>query len=115
MPNYYISFTLMVFMVGVMYLLANRYFRIPFVAIRENEAAAKASGINVTRYRLLAFVLSAFFAGVVGSFYAFYAMAITPHELSIDVSMLPLTMSIVGGMGTITGPVLGAYYSYNFN
>ncbi|MCX8204187.1 MAG: branched-chain amino acid ABC transporter permease [Candidatus Nezhaarchaeota archaeon] len=108
-PNYYISLVLMVSMVGAMYLIANRYFRVPFIAIRENEAVAKASGINTARYRLLAFTLSAFFSGVIGSFYALYAMAVTPHELSIDMSILPLTMSIVGGMGTITGPVLGAY------
>lgn len=108
-PNYYVSLALMIVMVGAMYFIANHYFRIVFIAIRENEAAAKALGIDAAKYRLLAFSLSAFFSGVIGSFYAFYTMAVTPHELSIDTSMLPLTMSIVGGMGTITGPVLGAY------
>lgn len=108
-PNYYISLLLMFVLVNAMHFIANYYFRIPFIAIRENEVAAKASGINVTKYRLLSFVLSAFFSGIIGSFYAYYMMAITPEGLSIDTSLMPLTMSIVGGMGTIFGPVLGAY------
>jgi len=108
-PNYYASLVLMLVLVIIIYLIANRYFRLPFIAVRENEAAARASGINVTKYRLLAFTLSAFFAGIAGSFYAFYRMAITPEELSIDTSFMPLTMAVIGGMGTVTGPVLGAY------
>lgn len=108
-PNYYVSLILMFVLVNIMHLIANHFFRIPFTAIRENETAAKASGINVTKYKLLSFTLSAFFAGIAGSFYAYYMMAITPEGLSIDTSFMPLTMTIVGGMGTIVGPVLGAY------
>jgi len=108
-PNYYVSLILMFAIVNIIYLIANHYFRIPFIAIRENEIAAKASGIDVTKYRLLSFTLSAFFSGIAGSFFAFYKMAVTPEELSIDTSFMPLTMTVVGGMGTILGPVLGAY------
>lgn len=108
-PNYYTSLVLMIIIVMVIHLIANHYFRLPFIAVRENEVAARASGIDVTKYRLLSFTLSAFFAGIAGSFYAFYRMAITPEELSIDTSIMPLTMAVVGGMGTVSGPVLGAY------
>ncbi len=108
-PNYYIALILMFVFVNIIHLIANYFFRIPFTAIRENETAAKASGINVTKYRLLSFTLSAFFSGIAGSFYAYYMMAITPEGLSIDTSFMPLTMTIVGGMGTIVGPVIGAY------
>lgn len=108
-PNYYASLVLMLILATVIYLIANHYFRLPFIAVRENEVAARASGIDVTKYRLLSFALSAFFTGIAGSFYAFYRMAITPEELSIDTSFMPLTMAVVGGMGTATGPVLGAF------
>jgi branched-chain amino acid transport system permease protein len=109
MPNYYASLVLMLILTIVIHLIANYYFRLPFIAVRENEVAARASGIDVTKYRLLSFALSAFFTGIAGSFYAFYRMAITPEELSIDTSFMPLTIAVVGGMGTVTGPVLGAY------
>lgn len=109
LPNYYISLALMFVSIAIIYFIANYLFRIPFTAIRENETAARASGIDVTKYRLLAFVISAFFSGLIGSFYAHYMMAVTPEALSIDTSLMPLTMTIVGGMGTITGPVIGAY------
>lgn len=109
MPNYYVSLISMFILVNIIYIIANHYFRLPFIAIRENETAAKASGIDVTKYRLLSFTLSALFAGIVGSLYAYYMMAITPEGLAIDTSFMPLTMTIVGGMGTIVGPVVGSY------
>lgn len=107
--NYYLSLFSMFIFVNIISLIANHYFRLPFIAIRENETAARASGINVTKYRLFSFLFSAFFAGICGSLYGFYMMAITPDALSIDMSMTPLTMAVVGGMGTITGPIIGSY------
>jgi branched-chain amino acid transport system permease protein len=74
-----------------------------------DEAAAEASGIDTTRYKLGAFVVSAFFAGVAGAFYAHYQMYTGPAYLSIILSISVIIMSIVGGIGTIVGPVLGAY------
>ncbi|MEM1539318.1 MAG: branched-chain amino acid ABC transporter permease [Candidatus Bathyarchaeia archaeon] len=108
-PNFYVSLVLMTFSVTIMHFIANRRLRIPLTAIRENEVTAQASGLNVTKYKVLSFAISAFFAGVAGSFYCYYTMMVSPALLSIDTSFMAFAMGVVGGMGTIIGPVIGAY------
>lgn len=77
-------------------------------AIRDNEIAAKAMGINVTFYKLLVFVLSAFFAGVAGVIYGSYATPILYSFFSYNYSIEILVMVVLGGMGSITGSLLSA-------
>ncbi|MEM2703932.1 MAG: branched-chain amino acid ABC transporter permease [Candidatus Bathyarchaeia archaeon] len=107
--NYYVSFTVMVVLVSMIHLVVNYRLRLPFLAIRESEAIAKSIGLNVTKYRLLAFTLSAAFSGVAGCLLACYTMRATPEMLYIPTSFMPIASSIVGGIGTIIGPVFGAY------
>src|SRR6516165_4117307 len=79
------------------------------VAIRENEDAAEALGINLLRYKLLATVLSAFLTALGGTFYAHYVTFIDPSSLlNMNMSLEITIYSIVGGMGTLIGPLLGA-------
>jgi branched-chain amino acid transport system permease protein len=79
------------------------------IAIRENEDAAEALGINLLRYKLLATVLSAFLTALGGTFYAHYVTFIDPGTLLNMNMALEITIySIVGGMGTLIGPLLGA-------
>lgn len=77
-------------------------------AIRDNEIAAKAMGINVTFYKLLAFVVSAFFAGVAGVIYAHYATPVLYTFFSYNYSIEILVMVVLGGMGNITGSIIAA-------
>jgi branched-chain amino acid transport system permease protein len=80
-----------------------------FMTIREDEIAAEAMGINTARYKLFAFLLSAFVPGVVGGFYARdqgYIEPISVFPLLTTVTMI--VMALFGGKGTIWGPVLGA-------
>jgi branched-chain amino acid transport system permease protein len=79
-----------------------------FAAIREDEIAALAMGININYYKLLAFVLGAFFAGLVGSLFAHYTRFISPEILTSDQSVLILTMVIFGGPRSIKGSFVGA-------
>ncbi|MCD6363184.1 MAG: branched-chain amino acid ABC transporter permease [Synergistetes bacterium] len=80
-----------------------------FTAIRENEKVASVMGINPTKYKVLSFVLSAFFTGCVGGFYAFYITYIIPYEVfGIGISVACLVMPVFGGLYTIEGPLLGA-------
>jgi branched-chain amino acid transport system permease protein len=79
-----------------------------FAAIREDEIAALAMGINVNYYKLLAFVLGAFFAGLAGSMFAHYTRFISPEILTSDQSVLILTMVIFGGPRSIKGSFFGA-------
>jgi len=108
-PNFYISLFLMTFSIIVMYYIANRRLRIPLTAIRESETTAQASGLNTNKYKVLSFAISAFFAGMAGSFHCYYMMIVSPALLSADTSFMAFAMGVVGGMGTIIGPVIGAY------
>ncbi|WP_242960860.1 branched-chain amino acid ABC transporter permease [Clostridium peptidivorans] len=78
------------------------------IAIREDDIAAEAMGINIFKYKLLAFTISAFFAGLAGSFYAHYVTFIDPQSFTFDESIQILSMVILGGMGSIPGSIIGA-------
>jgi branched-chain amino acid transport system permease protein len=78
------------------------------IAIREDEIAAEASGINTTYYKLLAFVLAAFFAGIAGSLYAHHVGVLDPGKFDFNFSIEFLIMVVLGGMGSITGSIIAA-------
>ncbi len=88
-------------------LMACRFGR-ALTAIRENELAAEATGVNTTRYKIQAFVLSAFYAGIAGSFYAHFVKYISPDSFTINESFILLAMLAFGGQGNLIGPVVGA-------
>lgn len=77
-------------------------------AIRDNEIAARAMGINVTFYKLLVFVISAFFAGVAGVIYGHYATPVLYSFFSYNYSIEILVMVVLGGMGSINGSIIAA-------
>ena len=81
-----------------------------WIAIRDNEAAAEAFGVHVTYYKLLAFVVSAILTGVAGALYATWATTASSTMSSADQTIAFLTMIVVGGLGSITGSVLGAIF-----
>ena len=81
-----------------------------FHALRSNEDSAVSLGVSVAKYRLLAMLVSGFFAGLAGSFWSIYTGVVNPWFFTV----IPLTatcvmMGILGGMTTIVGPVLAAY------
>jgi branched-chain amino acid transport system permease protein len=80
-----------------------------WMAIREDETAAEAMGINTVTTKLLAFALGASFSGFVGAFVGAYQTAIFPETFKFSISILILVMIILGGMGSIRGVVLGAF------
>jgi len=80
------------------------------VAIRDSDIAAEVMGVNVFRYKVLAFGISAFYAGVAGALLAFYmGMAHTQYH-SLDDAIWYVGMLVVGGMGSIVGPIFGAMF-----
>jgi branched-chain amino acid transport system permease protein len=79
-------------------------------AIREDEDAAQALGIDAARYKLVAVLISAFLTALGGTFYAQYIFYIEPFQtFSLDFSVLLAMMAIIGGLGTVWGPVAGAF------
>lgn len=92
----------------VVWMLVNSPYGRAMIGIREDWLAAQARGVNLLRTRLLAFSISAFFAGCAGSLYAHLITAITPSSFSFVITFNIVVMLVVGGMGSITGSVLGA-------
>jgi branched-chain amino acid transport system permease protein len=78
------------------------------LSIRENEIAAESCGINTTYYKTMAFVMSAFFAGVAGSLYAGYLGILNPSSFGFMKSIEILVMVVLGGMGSMIGSVISA-------
>ena len=77
-------------------------------AIRDNEIAARATGINVTKYKLLAFTLSAIFAGVAGVLYSYSNYTVQSMKFGYNYSIEILVMVVLGGMGSINGSIIAA-------
>lgn len=78
------------------------------LSIRENEIAAEACGISTTYYKTMAFVMSAFFAGIAGCLYAGYLRSLVPNTFDFMKSIEILIMVVLGGMGSMLGSVLSA-------
>jgi len=77
-------------------------------AIRNDEVAAEALGVDTTRYKVLAFVIGAFFAGVAGGLFAHFLSYLNPSSFTFLKSIEVIAMVVLGGMGSITGSVLAA-------
>lgn len=85
-----------------------------FMAIRDDELVATLMGIRTTRYKVIAFVLSAMIAGVAGSFYAHMTRYLDPNTFSFDTSIIIISIVILGGMGTVGGMFVGAALLISF-
>jgi branched-chain amino acid transport system permease protein len=103
--NYYICILVMLGLCTLMWKITDSHVGIIFHAIREDEVAVRAAGINTTRYKLLAFCLSGFFAGIAGGLYAHFMKIAGPSTLEVSLSFQVVIWSIFGGVVTIWGPV----------
>jgi branched-chain amino acid transport system permease protein len=81
-----------------------------FIAIRDRDVAAESIGVNLIKYKVLAFALSSFYVGVAGGFYAYYTSYVHPEHFSLMLSIEFVAMIIVGGMGTVLGSIFGAVF-----
>ena len=76
--------------------------------MRDDEPGAESIGVDTTWYKLAVFTISAFFAGFAGALFAHYQRLVSPDTLSIGETFTILTMTMLGGLGTLAGPVVGA-------
>ena len=81
-----------------------------FVAIRDNDMAAQAMGVNIYTYKLLAFFIGCFYAGISGALFVHYMRLAYPEYYGLVHSVLYLGILVVGGMGSIVGPIFGAFF-----
>jgi len=105
---YYLTLALVCLTAFVMYRLHNSRIGRAWIAIREDETAAQAMGIDTFRTKLLAFSIGSFWAGLAGVVYAARMNFVNPEAFKFDYSVLVLAMVILGGMGSIPGVMLGA-------
>ena len=108
LPFYYFAVLISIATVAVIYFIMKSKMGLAFRAIHQNETEAKMIGVNTAKYKLYAFVLSTFFAGLSGAIYAHFQRFIHISIFSADNSFMPLMMSVIGGLGTIEGPVIGS-------
>lgn len=107
---YYLALILLIFTL----VIAKNILRSPtgraISEIRDSEVAAQAMGVNLSKYKVLAFAISAFFTGISGSLYAHKLTFIGPDSFTIAVSIEFVAMIIIGGLGSLQGAVLGAVF-----
>ncbi|MGQ9617104.1 MAG: branched-chain amino acid ABC transporter permease [Spirochaetota bacterium] len=110
-PKYtsiYWSYGWAVLTVYIIWRIVNSSFGRAMLAIREDPGAAQVQGINLLKYKLLSFAIGAFFAGIAGGLYGHLAGAIRPYAFSFDLTFQIVIMVVLGGQGTIAGPIAGA-------
>jgi branched-chain amino acid transport system permease protein len=107
-PYYYVAIAMIVFLVFVSYRLKFSRVGRAWMAIREDEIAAGAMGVNRTRLKLLAFAVGAAFGGMTGTLYIAKLQTATPDMFMFPVSVMILVMIVLGGMGSVPGVVVGA-------
>ena len=109
-PYYYLMLVILSISALVLYKQIHSPHGLALKAIRESQDAAESLGIPITKYKLYAFLLSSFFAGIVGAFYAHYITILTPTSIfGVGVMVEILTMALLGGLGTFVGPIVGAF------
>lgn len=105
---YYLFLALVLFTIVICYRLQDSRIGRAWMAIREDEIAAKAMGINVRNMKLLAFGMGASFGGVAGSMFGAFQGFVSPESFSLMESVMIVAMVVLGGLGHIPGVILGA-------
>jgi len=106
----YFIYTMVWLILSVVFViyLSKVYLRYGFEAVKEDEEAAESIGVSVPRYKMYAFAISGAMTGLAGNLWAHYMGVIFPENFAFPVSITILTMVVLGGVGTITGPIIGA-------
>ena len=110
-PRYYLCLVVAVLAVALVYWISRSKLGLGLMSIREDEDAAEAAGVNIQKYKLLAFLISTSMAGLAGGLYAYYAAAVQPGYLFAPVWTFDAVIIVfVGGVGTILGPIIGSVF-----
>jgi branched-chain amino acid transport system permease protein len=110
LPYYYLILGIVVVMYVVMNGVVKSHLGLAFKAIGQNLGVARASGINPARYRIINFTLSCTFAGLLGGFYAHFIRILTPAIMGSQLTMEVMTLSYVGGRGTLWGGLIAGLF-----
>lgn len=106
---YYVILALLIISFAVNRAVIRSYVGKALMAVRDSEVLANSTGINPYKYKLITFVLAAFLSGVAGAFYASYLSVIGTEIFSFTLIVNALGMIVIGGMGTLFGPIIGSF------
>jgi branched-chain amino acid transport system permease protein len=110
-PYYWTGFILALFAIVVVYFITRSRIGLALRAIKEDETSAASHGVHILKYKVFAFAVSAFLAGIAGSLFAYYLFHINPDSvMNLNWMFYPLLMCVFGGNGTIIGPIIGAFF-----
>lgn len=104
--NFTVVFWITILVIFILNTLINSRHGRAIISIREDEIASEASGINTVYYKIFAFCVSAFFAGIAGSLFAHYQGVLEPSKFNYNYSIEILIMVVLGGMGSMTGSII---------
>ena len=107
--SYYTPFIIVTICIVIISLLIKSSYGRAFKAIREDEIAAEAMGINLAKHKQMSFIISSFFAGIAGALLAMYLGAITSTTFPIMLTYNILLIVVIGGIGSITGSIISAF------
>lgn len=107
---YYFGMIMLIIMTFFTKSLTRSHFGRAFVAVRDNDIVAEAMGISLYKYKLMAFFIGCFYAGIAGSMWAAYARVISPDDFTLSQSIWYLGMLVIGGAGSTLGPFFGAIF-----
>ncbi|MBI9088389.1 MAG: branched-chain amino acid ABC transporter permease [Desulfobacterium sp.] len=105
---YYTILGILILSLAIMHKIVKSRLGLFFRAVREDEEAAATLGVNVIKYKILAFVITSFFAGLAGGFYAHYVRILTPNIIQLPQMGLIIAMVVIGGIESLAGAVAGA-------
>ena len=108
-PNFFFPFIVVGICIFIVWLLINCSYGRAFKAIREDEIAAEAMGINLAKHKQMSCIISSFFAGVGGALMAMYMGAITSTTFNVTLTYNILLIVVIGGMGSLTGSVISSF------
>ncbi|MEM3080032.1 MAG: branched-chain amino acid ABC transporter permease [Thermoproteota archaeon] len=110
--KYYVAFAFMLGSVAAMYAIANSKVGLKFKAVREDSYLAESVGIDTVKVKVLAFMVSSFFAGLAGALIVHYRGTVSPSLYDVPLMLLIILAAVIGGLGTVFGPMVGGLIVY---
>jgi len=110
--RYYYSLIFMVASLTIMYGISKSRLGLTLVAVREDNVLSESLGINIYKYKVLTMVISSFFAGLSGAMIVHYRVTVSPDLYDIPLMLLIILAVVIGGIGSIIGPVIGGFIIY---
>jgi len=107
---YYVYLAILIVFAAVAYNLISSYVGRAWVAIRDSDVAAEAMGVNLTRYKLLAFAVSSFYTGAQGALHGLFLGHLEPQTFNLSESITLFVAVIVGGLASVEGSIMGAAF-----